>query len=83
MNPLLDFFDLPRFASVCPEHITPAVDQLLAENRALLNTLVQPATPPTWDDFVRPMEDAHERLGRAWGVVGHLHGVLDSPELRD
>ena len=23
------------------------------------------------------------RLSRAWGMVGHLHGVLDSPELRE
>src|SRR5690606_32954383 len=24
-----------------------------------------------------------ERLGRAWGVVGHLHSVLDVPEWRE
>jgi oligopeptidase A len=32
---------------------------------------------------VQPLVDAHERLERAWGVVGHLHGVLDSPALRE
>jgi oligopeptidase A len=83
MNPLLDFSGLPRFASIRPEQITPAVDTLLSENRALIATLTQDAAPPTWDSFVQPLEDAHERLGRAWGVVGHLHGVLDSPELRE
>ncbi len=83
MNPLLDFSGLPRFATIRPEHVAPAVDALLRENRALITTLTQEVAPPTWESFVQPLEDAHERLGRAWGVVGHLHGVLDSPELRE
>src|SRR5512134_3786429 len=82
-NPLLDFSGLPRFAVVRTDHVTPAVDQLLAENRALIARLTSDETPATWDEFVRPLEDANERLGRAWGVVGHLHAVLDSPELRE
>ena len=36
MNPLLDFSGLPRFADFKPELVTPAVDQLLGENRALV-----------------------------------------------
>ncbi len=82
-NPLLDFSDLPRFAAVGPEHIAPAVDQLLAENRALVARLTADDAPPTWSGFVQPLEDANERLSRAWGVVAHLHGVLDSPALRE
>ena len=38
-NPLLDFSGLPRFADIQPVHVTPAVDQLLAENRALIDRL--------------------------------------------
>jgi oligopeptidase A len=83
MNPLLDFSGLPRYSEVKPEHVTPAVDQLLGENRALVETLCGAATPPTWEAFVAPMEDANERLSRAWGQVSHLHSVLDSPELRE
>ncbi len=56
---------------------------MLDENRALLARLEQPETPATWDDFVVPMTDAGERLSRAWGIVGHLHGVNDVPEWRD
>ena len=81
-NPVLDFTGLPRFASIKAEHIGPAVDLLLAENRARIESLTRPGTPATWADFVAPLEDANEKLARAWGVVGHLHGVLDSPELR-
>ena len=83
MNPLLDFSGLPRYSEARPEHVTPAVDQLLAENRALVETLCSPTTRPTWADFVQPLEDANERLSRAWGQVSHLHSVMDSPPLRE
>ena len=82
LNPLLDFSGLPRFAAIKTEHIAPAVDQLLARCRSCIDELTRAETPPTWAAFVAPLEDANEMLARAWGVVGHLHGVLDSPELR-
>ncbi|MHB1115996.1 M3 family metallopeptidase [Sideroxydans sp.] len=82
-NPLLDQSGLPRFAEIKPEHVAPAIDQLLAENRALNTRQLSDAIPPTWDAFVRPMEDANERLSRAWGPVGHLNAVMNSPELRE
>ncbi|WP_435627642.1 M3 family metallopeptidase [Candidatus Ferrigenium straubiae] len=82
MDPLLDFSGLPRFAEIKPEHVAPAIDQLLAENRALIARLLADDTP-TWQSFVVPMEDANERLSRAWGQVGHLNAVMNSPELRE
>ncbi|HSC95994.1 MAG TPA: M3 family metallopeptidase [Burkholderiales bacterium] len=83
MNPLLDFSGLPRFADFTPAQVTPAVEQLLAENRALIERISAPGVPATWRDFVQPLEDANERLHRAWGVVGHLNAVMNSPELRE
>jgi oligopeptidase A len=83
MNPLLDFSGLPRFAEIKPEHVSPAIEQLLTENRALITRLLADESLPTWEGFVRPMEDANERLSRAWGPVGHLNAVMNSPELRD
>jgi oligopeptidase A len=83
MNPLLDFSGLPRFSDFKPEHVSPAVDTLLVENRALVERLAAPDVDPTWANFVEPMEDANERLGRAWGQVGHLNAVMNSPELRE
>jgi oligopeptidase A len=82
MNPLLDFTGLPRYTEIKPEHVTPAIDQLLTENRALVERLAADTAAPTWDGFAQPLEDANERLSRAWGQVSHLHSVLDSPELR-
>ena len=82
-NPLLDFSGLPRFADIRTEHITPAIAQLLAAGRAAVDQTRNDATAPTWQNFVQPMEDANERLSRAWGQVSHLNAVMNSPELRE
>ncbi|MBI1285362.1 MAG: oligopeptidase A [Thiobacillus sp.] len=82
-NPLLDFSGLPRFAEFKPEFVTPAIDQLLADCRAAVLRAEAADTPAEWDAFVAPLDDANEKLGRAWGQVSHLHSVMDSPELRE
>ncbi|MBA4743108.1 MAG: oligopeptidase A, partial [Azoarcus sp.] len=82
-NPLLDFSALPRFDAIRPEHVTPAIRELIDENRRLIDAKVADPAQPTWDGFVAPLTEAGERLGRAWGVVGHLHGVFDVPEWRE
>ena len=81
-NALLDFTDLPRFDLFTPEQVTPAISQLLDEARATVTSLEAPDAPFSWQDFVLPLERVTERLGRAWGVVGHLNAVVDTPELR-
>jgi oligopeptidase A len=82
-NPLLDFSGLPRFPDIRPEHVTPAIDQLLADNRALVKNLVADTASPQWENFVGVLEDANERLGRAWGQVSHLNSVMNSPAIRE
>src|SRR5262249_38099934 len=67
--------------AIKPEHVAPAIDWLLAEARAMRDRTN--AAPSSWDAFVAPLEDANERLGRAWGQVGHLHATMDSPALRE
>jgi oligopeptidase A len=81
MNPLLDFSGLPRFPELKPQQVAPAVDELLAEGRATVAAVTHASA--TWDAFIAPLDDAKERIGRAWGQVEHLHAVLDSPELRE
>ncbi|MCC7546852.1 MAG: M3 family metallopeptidase [Burkholderiales bacterium] len=83
MNPLLDFSGLPRFQEIQPEHVAPALDALLAENRALVEVLAHLPVEPTWADFVAPLDDANERLSRAWGQVSHLNAVMNGPQLRE
>ncbi len=82
-NPLLDFSGLPRFADITPEHISPAIAELLAEARKAVAQLTAQHDTPQWESFVDPLTDATERLSRAWGVVGHLNAVVNTPQLRD
>src|SRR5690606_23457759 len=81
-NPLLDFSGLPRFDAIRPEHIGPAIDVLLEQAGAAVKA-AQAVSPVTWDSFVTPLEDATERLWRAWGQVVHLQAVVNTPELRE
>ena len=82
-NPLLDFSGLPSFPEVLPEHITPAVDELLQHNRDVVARLLADTAAPRWDSFVLPLDDANEKMSRAWGQVSHLNAVMNSAELRE
>lgn len=82
-NSLLDQRDLPRFRDFSPEQVTPGIDRLLALSEDALAHATAADTPATWTDFVLPLQEATERLGRAWGMVSHLNSVMDSPALRN
>jgi oligopeptidase A len=81
-NPLLDFTDLPLFDQIKPEHVAPAVDALLAEAETALQTVTAPDFPADWLAISKVLDVASERFSRAWGAVGHLNAVADTPELR-
>ena len=81
-NPLLELEGLPPFSKIKPEHVEPAIDHLLAENRALTERLLQQNGPFTWKNLVEPLEIADDRLGRAWSPVSHMNSVVNSDELR-
>ena len=82
-NPLLFFSGLPKFDEVKPAHISPAVDSLIAEGRALVEQLATSTETPTWENFALKLEDHSEKLARAWSQVGHMNAVVNSPELRE
>lgn len=81
-NPLLARSDLPLFADIRPEHVGPAITELLAEANAALDQATGDTVPADYDAMSAVLDVATERLGRAWNVVGHLNGVADNPELR-
>ena len=81
-NPLLIGKGLPPFDKIKPEHVVPAITQLLEELTAELEQLEKNVTP-TWSGVVEPLTAIEERLGWSWGIVGHLMGVKNSPELRE
>ncbi len=82
-NPLLQPFDLPSYSAIRPEHVEPAVDAVLAENRAALAGLLERnAGTPTWDGLVLALDEMNARLGQAWSPVSHLNAVCNNAELR-
>jgi len=83
MNSLLDFSGLPRFTEFKPEFVAPAISQLLADVRAVTERVTGDESEPTWDTFVTPLDNAIERLRRAWGQVAHLNAVMNSTQLRE
>lgn len=75
LNPLLDrAFAIP-FDRILPEHVVPAVDQLLASGQAGLVALKADPKPRTWASTFGAFEVALEPLERAWGIVEHLRAV--------
>ena len=71
-NLLLSTDGLPAFDRIRPEHITPAVDVLLAAANDALARATSDAVPADYDALSAVLDVATERLGRAWGCVHHL-----------
>jgi oligopeptidase A len=80
-NPLLGEAALPPFVEIRPEHVEPAVRELLARNRARLDELAALAQP-TFTTFVEPLEELNHGISRTWSPVSHLNAVLNSEALR-
>jgi oligopeptidase A len=81
-NPLLENLTLPAFSRIRPEHIEPAIDQLLEEHRVLLRSVLDKPEEHTWETLFQPLEDKDDQLDRAWSPVSHLHSVADNDDLR-
>lgn len=82
-NPLLTFTDLPPFSQIKPEHVKPAVEQVIEECRNKIEQVLEGNTSPGWDNLVAPIEEVDDRLGRIWSPVSHMNSVMNSDELRD
>src|SRR5690606_35424003 len=81
-NPLLQTSGLPAFDAIRPEHVGPAIDTLLKAADDALERAVSDAVPADYDALSAVLDVAGERLRAAWGAVGHLKSVADTPELR-
>ncbi|KAA3628123.1 MAG: oligopeptidase A [Proteobacteria bacterium] len=81
-NPLLEFEGLPPFSRIKPEHIEPAIDLLLKENRQRIASLVKGLRGPTWTNFIEPLLRWEDRLERVWSPVSHLNSVANSEAWR-
>lgn len=81
-NPLLEMKGLPPFSEIKPEHVEPAIDALLNENRHKLKQLLSRNEIYTWENLVAPQEEMEDRLSRVWSPVSHMNSVVNSDELR-
>ena len=82
-NPLLTFTDLPPFSQIKPEHVKPAVEQVIEACRNKIEQVLEGNTSPSWDNLVAPIEEVDDRLGRVWSPVSHMNSVVNSDELRE
>jgi oligopeptidase A len=81
MLPLLKGQGLPPFPEITPAQVVPVITELLAEANAGLTQLEENIIP-TWTGLVEPLDLLTERIDWSWGIVSHLMGVQNSPELR-
>ena len=84
VNPLLaPINSLLDYAAIQPEHIEAAIPALIADAREAVEVVAACQDAPSWQNIIEPLEDASERLWRAWSVAGHLNGVMNTPEIRN
>lgn len=82
-NPLLADAKLPLFSQIRAEHVEPAIDELLANARSVVENCLQANNEYTWENLVEPIANAEDRLSKAWSPVSHLNSVVNSDELRE
>jgi oligopeptidase A len=81
---------LPLFEAITPQavnaHIPELIEQLNTELTTLeqqLGTALDSGVCLSWSAVMDPLQRLGERLRWSWGVVSHLNGVCNSPELRE
>ncbi|MFA5984220.1 MAG: oligopeptidase A [Methylococcaceae bacterium] len=82
-NPLLSNSTLPQFSLIKPEHVEPAIDQLLAEARATVAQCLQENATYNWQNLIEPIQSAEDKLGKAWSPVSHMNSVVNNDEMRE
>ena len=81
-NPLIDYPDLPPFSAIQPEHVLPAVEQLVADGRARIEQVLA-AGKFDYAHLVQALDEEDDRLGKAFGPAGHLNAVAQNEALRN
>ncbi|NOQ64376.1 MAG: oligopeptidase A [Methyloprofundus sp.] len=82
-NPLLSPSELPDFSQIKPEHVEPAITQLLAEASAAVEQYLAANTEYTWDNLIAPIEAVEDKINKAWSPVSHMNSVVNNDDLRD
>ena len=90
ISPLLAGSGLPSFQTINADQVSEDIPQLLSRLETKLQTLEQDLSsaidadgPLHWSQVMGPLQQIGESLRWSWGVVSHLNGVCNSPELRE
>lgn len=83
LHPFLDRSLAIRWSQLTPDAVAPDIAAALAAAQRHLDAVAaQDLAAVTFASSVEALERACDELNRAWGLVGHLNSVADSPELR-
>lgn len=82
-NPLLSSFTLPEFSKIKPEHVKPAVEQVIEQCREVTESVLAENTIYSWANLVAPLDEVNDVLGKLWSPVSHMNSVVNSEELRE
>ncbi|WP_341328809.1 oligopeptidase A [Methylotuvimicrobium sp. KM2] len=82
-NPLLTDNTLPHFSEIKPEHVVPAIEKLLADARATVDRHITASDQYSWENLIEPIENAEDKLNKAWSPVSHMNSVVNSEPLRE
>ena len=81
---------LPEFEAITPGAVSANIPQLIQELESELTSLedqlagaLEGGDSLSWSMVMDPLQRLGERLRWSWGVVSHLNGVCNSPELRE
>lgn len=81
-NPLLSQNELPLFEKINPQHILPAIQNILQESRQAIKDL-ESIDNANWTTLVQPLELIDDRINQCWSPVRHLNSVKSSEDLRE
>lgn len=82
-NPLLDLSGPARYGAIAPEHVEPAIRAAIADAEAVRDRVLGQGGEPTWAGLVAPLDDAEERVERAWSAVSNLDATIGSEGIRE
>ncbi len=87
MHPFLqDDFHI-RWSTLTPDQIEPDITKALTDAAAAVDAVAVRSTQApdtlTYENTIEALDAGLETLNRAWGLVGHLDSVCNSPELRE